>query len=752
MRKLALSLCISISLLIPLSYVQAAAPLADRVPADYATYFGWAGKSAAFDSSLAGQMVNEPGFKEVVAAARAALLKFTGEKEPQVQLVLNHVMDMAGVAWQHPMAVGGSIPVMSLAGAATQPWDKGLPNMVLLIDLGADREKFDAHLQAILAIAQSKGTFSIKEATAGSVKYQVMQSEPEAPVISLGYMGNVFFFAFGTADSAGKIIALAGAPEKSLAKDPGFLAGYKDVTGENELTVSYLKAAPILDTFRQALRNNPAEQAKFNMFINASGLNKITAMVSSTRIVDKGMYTKTRILSPAPHQGVLMLLAGEPMSAADLAIAPGDTDFLLAFKMNPTQVLAEVRRIAGEIDPRAAAEMDRGLMMASTMLKMSIENDLLANLGDQWTLVSAPSLGGSLTGTALIVQVKDAQKLSAAVAKLEDAARARMSRTQMSGEDSASQSAGRVAASSIRSYMAGKTKISYLTPSREMPVLAPAWAVQNDKLIIAAWPQVVEAVLQGTGTGTLDKDAAFKTAFQHISGKPSIVAYANWPKLVRQYYGLPMVGWTAAAAGLGRQGISIRPEWLPSLPMVAKYVWPSVSGVSADDKGITCESYGNGSLGLTSIAMAPTSIAMLLPALGRARESAREAVSMSNTRAIGMGVIMWQADHKDVPPETLEQLIRAGLVAEKALISPLSGTKAYVYIPPADNKWDTIMIYEDPATHGRAKTAAAYADGHGEMVPVDQKFRDQVKRAQENSQKAFGKDGKAGNAGKDEGF
>ncbi|KKK81172.1 hypothetical protein LCGC14_2816140, partial [marine sediment metagenome] len=46
----------------------AAAPLAEFVPTDALFYYGWVGRTAAFDDSLLGQMAQEPLIGEALAA------------------------------------------------------------------------------------------------------------------------------------------------------------------------------------------------------------------------------------------------------------------------------------------------------------------------------------------------------------------------------------------------------------------------------------------------------------------------------------------------------------------------------------------------------------------------------------------------------------------------------------------------------------------------------------------------------------
>ena len=53
-----------------------------------------------------------------------------------------------------------------------------------------------------------------------------------------------------------------------------------------------------------------------------------------------------------------------------------------------------------------------------------------------------------------------------------------------------------------------------------------------------------------------------------------------------------------------------------------------------------------------------------------------------------------------------------------------------------DNRGKQLLIYEDPATHGRVQTAVAFADGHVEMVPVGPAFQQLINDAEKASKRS----------------
>lgn len=107
----------------------------------------------------------------------------------------------------------------------------------------------------------------------------------------------------------------------------------------------------------------------------------------------------------------------------------------------------------------------------------------------------------------------------------------------------------------------------------------------------------------------------------------------------------------------------------------------------------------------------------------RTRSEALGVRSTVNLRQIGVALQKYAEDHDGRMPAALEDLVKGRYVDKRVLISPHSGKKAYVYIRPpalkdiADPR-RTVVVYEDPAAHGRTKTAVLFVDAHVEQMPV----------------------------------
>jgi prepilin-type processing-associated H-X9-DG protein len=272
---------------------------------------------------------------------------------------------------------------------------------------------------------------------------------------------------------------------------------------------------------------------------------------------------------------------------------------------------------------------------------------------------------------------------------------------------------------------------------------------------------VVVAAAGGTSEKPLAESPAFAALRKRLSPTASALAYCNSPSLVRRFYGVVLAGGTALTNALGGRIPGIRPEMLPALPKVEKYIWPDMSAVSSDAKGITIESYGslpsgmllNLSMPKTSPAVPALAVGMIVPALQQARGRAKQAMSAVNLSTIGKAIAMYQVEHDDRFPPNLAALIEEGIIPAKMLYSPSSGREPrldskgkpvgpidYVYLgadldPSAPAS--LIVAYERPEINRDKGTAALFVDGHVEWLRME-RFRRELERTQEYIKKKGG--------------
>jgi len=443
--------------------------------------------------------------------------------------------------------------------------------------------------------------------------------------------------------------------------------------------------------------DEPLREPQFEKVIAALGLDKATALAGTTRIVDKSLYSKAKLFSPAPHTGVLALFEGKALTKDDLAVLPADADFAAMMRIDSSVVMTQTRAVLQKLDAKMAKEMDDGLADMREKTGVDLEKDILASLGDTWTVTTAPSQGGSLTGLSASVTVKDAKKLQEAMDKLEAFYKQRSTRPQ---ENDGRQYHFHMRQPELAMAKFGDMDVHYMKLPR-MPI-APAWGMYKDRLYIALWPQVVASTARATGEkpGALTDDKAFMAGIGHFSDKPMAVTYTNLPQLVKQFYGFLMLGWTMGSMELQHEGINVSPADLPTIGQIEKYLGPSMSAISCDKDGLTFEGYSSvPTLGLgNAVAMAPLSVSILMPSLAKARMQAKMAGSAMNLSNMGKAMAIYGANNQDKLPPDIETLMKDGNINEKMLVNPVTGRKDYIYVgpdvPASDNT--AILVYESP--------------------------------------------------------
>ena len=699
MRVRTIAILLAVCLLA--SSAPAAVPLADKLPKGTLFYFGWVGRSLTGDGSMFGQLLNHPAVDDILAALKDAARKDMRDKR-QGEL-FDRGWAMGRIGWRHPVA-------MALIDLRRGEGGEPVPMAAILIDLGKEREAFARHLDQV--VDALKKDFPFVQGTSGAVTYRI-HKVPGEPEIVYWYSGNLFFATLGE-QTARDLIALTKAD--SLQEDKTFKQCMAAVGGEN-LQLAYYANVSQLNKRIESLVAPPGEAAgagpmaaEVRRIAEALGVDKVTAAAGAMCVEERGMATKARIFTPAPHRGLLLPLAGGALAEADLAGAPADADVVAAIKLPPEAAYAQLRQILNAVQPEADDELVGALAALEKRRGVSLTKDVLPSLGDTWVLTSAPSLGGFLTGTLLTVQVKDAKRLSAALKKLASPPR------KPATTKPAAPAEKEEPAVTIEVLRSGRTEIHYLAAGRagEIVPVAPAWAVHKDKLYLAAYPQVIQAAIANEGAKPITQDAAFRKARLKIAGKPSALVYVNTPKIARQVYHAVLVGWTLAANALPREtGITAKPDWLPPLSSVEKFLWPQIAAVSADPQGITFQGYG--SLPSPSVCAGLVLNRVPLWLLVQQATRARETVEMARLRELSMALSMYQADHDGKMPASL----KAPKLAEYSS-RPIDTTK-YVYLPPRGNKKpaaarQAIVLYVAP-TEGQPTVIVAFRDGSVRRLP-----------------------------------
>ncbi len=712
MKTRVLSLLLALGLLaVSLS---AAPPLADRLPAGSLLYAGWAGVGDKLADSQLGQLAQEPGIRQAAGAIWKAMLSEVSRENRTIGELLE--------------AHGGDLLSMSIALAVTKlemsPRGPDV-GVVIIADAKAQRQVIEKLLRAFLA---QVGEGDLKETKTEAAHYWTAQDDV---LIGFGFKGDLFFVSFGQ-DGLDKFLQTA--PEKSLAASPAFQAAMKPVGGDDIQIAAYVDAASLL---KKLLPPGDEEAGKI---VKTLGVDGVTSLAGTVRIVGGQMLTRARLNSPAPHKGLLSFLAGPPLRETDLARVPADADFALAWRINPAAVLETIQAMVREIAGRD--EVAAGLAEVQQETGVDVRT-LLASLGDSLVLSSAASQGGFLTGTVFSAEIKDADAFKAQLDKIEEF----MRREFAPRGDSAPRPGGRRRSGiQLLTAQAGPTQIRYVQiVDNDIIPVAPAWAVHQGRLYIALWPQALQDVLGRAGGEAPAASPAFAALRGKLSPKASIVSFVNTPQLLRRAYPLLLAGWTMGANVLPLEApIKTLPQWLPPLPALQRHLTPQMNAVSADDNGLLFESYGPlpDPSALADVALLAgvavfrsearvVSEPMVMEGPGPADRPAErpadpptrkaEFQAQAEMRQLLLALLTYAIDNKNRFPDSLgdDKLAKylEGDLKEKLTSPPYTYLGKGQDVTGIREPSKYVMIYRTPPAGGN-RVIVGFADGHVRAMPT----------------------------------
>lgn len=738
----------------------AAAELDSHLPAETLVYLQWSGRSLTFDGSKFGQMILDPEVQKLVDFFRGTVEENIGDG--QGRAMFQKAWSCARIAWEHPVAVGMYDIHKKGASAA------------FLIDLGEDKAAFEKEFQALIDSLPRQEGQELAAVPAGGGSYTLLPG-PAAKKLepAFGYRGNVFFFTIGSGQAKALLERKA---ETSLQANKKYQECMKAVGGESvqftiyadvQAVVAQIEAA-VADPAPETAPAEPTTQPAVSpaqRITQALGVDKIQALAGTVRVVDKGMYTKVRLFAPAPHQGLLLPLAGATLSDADLAGVPGDVDLAIAANISPKAVYDEFRRVLKDIDPKMDVMADGVVTSLENHWKFSLEKDLLASLGDTWVYSVSPSQGGPIVGSMISVEVTDPEKLQTFINNLE--------RTLLPPASDAPPTTQPAyyrprPQPRIEIMNVGDTKIHYLRVPDIWAGVAflPAWAVQNNRLYFALWPQVIASALQNT-TEPLTQRPEYQELRKRFNPNASAMVYVNTPEIMKKLYPLQLVGGTVLMnAVAAKTGTNLPvPLWPGSLNSVLQFLMPQMNVISHDADGITFEGYGTcPSILPAAPVVIGAGVAAVIPARLHAGDNTQQVASMSNLRQIGLACQAYAIDHNEQLPSSLDELsdyLEYSSGTMRVLINPTGGKPSpvwnaeqkkiegpvdYVLVDLSNRKiseitspMEVILVYENPVNYQNRGTNVGFADGHVEWVTMA-RFNTLLQQAKELSEKAPAKE------------
>jgi len=686
--------------------IGSAQALADRVPADAMIYFGWRGADdlgPGYDQSNLKAVLADSNIPQFINDFLPALMDKVGQMNPEAGAVTPIVAAIAKPTWHHPTAL--------FFGLAKGPNGQPTPHGGVIWQAGADADALAGQLQ------------------------QLVQNAKPIPIKVL-HKDQIVALTVGYDDPES---ALAGGANKSLADNATFKNALSRVMQE-PTAVLYEDIQQFLAIANDMIKQAPNEQAAriWPQVRDTLGLKNLKRVMVASGFEGKDWGTRAFLEAPQPRSGLFKLIGGKPLDNDILSAIPKGATSAGAGRFNLAGVLPLIRQVAGAIDPNAQQQLDQLLQNFAQASEVDVQKDLLGSLGDQWAFYTDPMLGGrGLASLTLVNHLKDPAKFEQAMSKVQTYAI----------EQIQEQIHNPMIHLSFETAEVDGMKIHYLA----VPLVAPSWVVQNGNLYVAAFPQVAAATArQGAGrNASILQNEGFMALRQRLGQQNfSSFSFSDLPKTAPDAYNAWLL--ITRLAGFGDVlGVKSPPMILPELGKLEAHLSPAGSVSWEDADGIHVrgvEPFPGSTLvasdpTVMALYAVPTEIAVLLPALNRAREQAKRVKSAANLRQIGMGAMMYANNHNNKFPPDLGTMAREEDLTAAVFKNPRMNDRSPP--PPANPKllagwvdqnsdyvWagagqDTTagahvpLAYEKPEQNADGINIL-YADGHVEFVPMPQ--------------------------------
>jgi hypothetical protein len=532
-----------------------------------------------------------------------------------------------------------------------------------VLNAGDQRDEVAGAIDELLKLAGEKGVnFSHEQAE--DIEWRRPPLPPTAPLVRLGWKDEYLIIAVGARTPEKLLDRMGGSPPDWLTK----LREEHPI--KREISIGYINVEGLLKRIQPLV---DAKDPKAWPVIEKLGVTSIKAVHAVSGYDDEACASVAHIVTDGNRPGILGFLPHKPLEAADLAPIPKDALLAFAVNIDVGETFDNVVKLVSQFEPKAQEESDRAMWEIENHLGVNVREDVLSSLDDTWAVyLPAGDLMVSWLQSAAAVRVKDADQLRKAIDKIVDKAKEEISRH---GDGAA-----------ITESTVGDHKLYTLQLPAPAPV-APTWSVGEDWFVISLSPQTTRTVLGRKAEDSLATAAGVKEALE-VEGGVSAIAYQDTPQLVRKVYPFIQMGLQMLSGELRKQGVEFDLSTIPSEEVIIRHLKPSIATVSHASDGFHINSRhsfpGAGNLA----AAGPVGAALLLPAVHKAREAARENAEMNNMKQIALGFLNYESAQGHFPTDIYDKDGKPLLSWRVQLLPYLEQMTAYQGIK-RDEPWDS---------------------------------------------------------------
>lgn len=458
--------------------------------------------------------------------------------------------------------------------------------------------------------------------------------------------------------------------------------------------------------------------------VNRLGVGNLEAYYSISGFDNRSFVNHSAVTVDGKLQGILGLLETPALSRADFDGLPGKSLAALSLQLDGNKAFEHVSSLLKMASERDYQRFQQDLATMETALGVKVQEEFLAALGKRWQIYTSPDTGGWVTGWVLTVDVSDRER----ILKTQDAVLQQVEKRLASLPPELSQGFR-------RSVFRGQEIMTWTTR-----MVSVSFAVTEKELLVSLFPQAIKAHLRRSGSNSQGPSLATNPQLQQLFKEqqgPQFVQYVDTGDLLRTVYPMMQVGARQFLVQLQEDGMDINMVSLPSLDRLLKHVQPSMSSIHRVPDGIEVRSSQTIPSNSLSIS-APVAVALLLPAVNAARESARKMASMNNLKQIGLAMHNFHDTYSAFPAAYNTDKNGKPLLSWRVHILPYVEQQALYRQFKLDEPWDSAhnkkligrmpAIYLSPASRNNLGKTNYLGVRHSQSVIMPPKLALRAKK------------------------
>ncbi|MBX3450178.1 MAG: hypothetical protein KF777_11485 [Planctomycetaceae bacterium] len=362
---------------------------------------------------------------------------------------------------------------------------------------------------------------------------------------------------------------LANGAESELAARPEFADAWNRVTRERLSLVAWADVPSLMTAILPGLSDS--RRRTVETVTNGLGLRQLGPWMGAIS-VENGEVVQRSWLATAPGAaGLLRLFSGPPLTAEALARVPADADFVGVKSLSLAEIDLGVREGLRTIAPIFEALYGEAVKQTERDLGISFQLDVLAGIGDTWTLYNAPSTGGLLlSGPILSVNLRDPQRGNVVFSQLMIA----LKRRADGGKGDF-----RLEQTTFQDF-----PLYTMIFDDDDAAFAPSFAITPHQIVAALHPQCLKAHLRFIADG----GASFAKT-RSIPNESIGWLWVDTPRVAQTVLAVWPWAVSTLAAKLGDEGVRISAVDFPSNAAILPYLKPMSVSMTRPAEGILLE-------------------------------------------------------------------------------------------------------------------------------------------------------------------